>query len=301
MDIHLRPYRAFVRIADLGSFNRAAETLALTQPALSAQIKELERQLGFPLFRRHNRRISLTPEGRLFLDRARRFVMENDWLNMVARDIRENQLRIGVAHHSAAIPERCELIETFMIDQPAMRISILGRAHGQLLSDLRSGEIDVAITIELADVDVGSVIEPMDPGLNRLAIASRQVELALPAGHPLHEEPLPAGALRGVEIATVGRAHGVALSEYLSRHLFAIGAQSRSMPEGDGRSVLRYAAVRKLAAVDLGWFGDPPAGMVRRRADDLDLRTRLTVITPRRDLREGASAFLAFCAGRQTA
>lgn len=298
MDLDLRPYRSFVRIAELGSFNRAAEALALTQPALSAQIRELERRLGFFLFRRHNRRISLSPEGRLFLDRARRLIMEVDWLNQSARDIRENRLRIGVAHHSAGIPERCALIEGFMVERPNLPVSVLSRAHAQLFADLRSGEIDVAITIELVGVDAESAVEPSEHGLERMCIARRPLRIAMPAGHPLALVPLGAGALEGAEIATIGRAHGVALSEYVGRRIVAAGAISRSMAEGDAASVLRYGAALGLAAVDLGWFPHRPEGMSSRRAADFDFSTQLVVISAVADLREGAAAFLAHCAAR---
>lgn len=298
MDLDLRPYRSFLRIAELGSFNRAAETLAVTQPALSAQIRELERRLGFAVFRRHNRRVSLTPEGRLFLDRARRLIMEVDWLNQTARDIRENRLRIGVAHHSGSIPERCTLIERFMIGHPNMPVSILNRAHAQLFSDLRSGEIDVGITIELAGVDVESVVEPSEHGIDRLVVAKRRLRVATPAGHRLARRPLGPGTLRGVEIATIGRAHGVALSEYLNRRIVAGGSVSRSMPEGDAQSVMRYGAALGIAAIDLGWFPNGPSIMESEPAADFDIHTQLVVISAAGDLREGAAAFLAHCAER---
>ena len=86
MDLDAKPYRAFVQIADSGSFTRAAEALHISQPALSAQIRELERLLGFALFHRPNRRVLLTAEGRIFLDYARRLIMETDWINKSARD-----------------------------------------------------------------------------------------------------------------------------------------------------------------------------------------------------------------------
>lgn len=294
MDLDARPYRAFVRIAELGSFGRAAESLAVSQPALSATIRELERRLGFALFRRHNRRVSLTPEGRFFLDRARRLIMETDWINQSARDIRENRLRIGVAHHSGAIPERRAVIERFMAARPDIPLGVVARTHAQLLGDLRSGEIDVAITIEASDADAISVVEPADRGVDRRTIAARTLRLALPRGHGLCGAPLDTGALGGVEISTIGRAHGVALSEHVARRIVAAGGVVRHLPEGDGPSVLRYAAVLGLAAVDLGWFGAPPESMVSRDAAALDVHTRLVMLTAAGERREGASAFLEF-------
>ncbi|MFC2716925.1 MAG: LysR family transcriptional regulator, partial [Stomatobaculum longum] len=58
-------------IADAGSINRAAEKLFLSQPALTNAVKEAEEELGFRLFNRNSRGISLTPDGTEFLARAR--------------------------------------------------------------------------------------------------------------------------------------------------------------------------------------------------------------------------------------
>jgi DNA-binding transcriptional LysR family regulator len=71
MDLDARPYRALVAIAQEHSFTRAAERLNLSQPALSAQIREFERRLGFALFERTSRSVALTAKGRLLLGRPR--------------------------------------------------------------------------------------------------------------------------------------------------------------------------------------------------------------------------------------
>ncbi len=104
--MNARPLRAFVAVAELGSFRRAADQVGISQPALSAQIREMERQFGFDLFARTSRHVTLTGEGRLFLARARGLVLETEWMNPAARAIRSDELRIGAAHHSAQIAER---------------------------------------------------------------------------------------------------------------------------------------------------------------------------------------------------
>jgi DNA-binding transcriptional LysR family regulator len=77
MDVHLRNLRYFVAVAEELHFSRAAERLHVSQPALSKQVRQLERELRFPLFRRDRRRVELTAAGEALLPAARRLL--TDW------------------------------------------------------------------------------------------------------------------------------------------------------------------------------------------------------------------------------
>lgn len=74
MNITFRQLRVFVEVAQLGSVTRAAEALHLTPPAVSMQIKEIESQVGLPLFDRQGRQISLSTTGEYFLVHAKRLL-----------------------------------------------------------------------------------------------------------------------------------------------------------------------------------------------------------------------------------
>src|SRR2546423_10683209 len=97
MDLDATAYRICVTVADQMSFTRASQLLNVSQPALSARIRELERRLGFALFCRNSRKVELTAEGRLFLANARRMVTEASSAVRAAREIRDNELRIEIA------------------------------------------------------------------------------------------------------------------------------------------------------------------------------------------------------------
>lgn len=74
MDVHLRNLRYFVAVAEELHFTRAAERLHVSQPALSKQIRQLERELAFRLFRRDRRRVELTGAGEALLPAARQLL-----------------------------------------------------------------------------------------------------------------------------------------------------------------------------------------------------------------------------------
>jgi DNA-binding transcriptional LysR family regulator len=74
MDVHVRDLRYFVAVATHGNFTRAAEVLFISQPALSKQIRSLERQLRATLFDRHHRDLRLTRAGRELVPRAEQIV-----------------------------------------------------------------------------------------------------------------------------------------------------------------------------------------------------------------------------------
>lgn len=291
MDLEARPYRAFVRVAETGSFSRAAEALNISQPALSAQVRELERQLGFALFTRTSRRVELTPEGRQFLDRARRLIIETDWINQSAREIRTNALRIGAAHFTAQIAERRALIEGFMGAEPAVPLQVSGRSHAQLLADLARGDIDLAITIEPSGAAATpSLVEPDAREFERWVVAERPVRLLMPEAEAW---PLALADLAGREIGMINRAHGIGLSEIVAHGLSGAGARLWHPPEGDAPALARYGALTGRPVIDLGWF-ERPDGMAAAAIEGFDVATALVVIAERGPRRAGATRFLEF-------
>src|SRR6516162_11945212 len=103
--MELRHLRYFVAVADAGSVSRAAQRLHITQPALTRQIQDLEREFACPLFDRMGRRIILTRDGEEILERTRRLLADAEALGERARALAGGEagvLRIG------AVPQYIE-------------------------------------------------------------------------------------------------------------------------------------------------------------------------------------------------
>ncbi|MFJ8084145.1 LysR family transcriptional regulator [Streptomyces sp. NPDC096205] len=178
-DVHGRDLRYFVAVAEELHFTRAAERMYVSQPALSKQIRALERQLGVKLFRRDTQGVELTAAGSALLPHARRVL--DAWeagsaAVAQAREAERSTLRVGMS----TSPGRGGLL-------PAIR-SRFTAAHPEAAVRLRQITWDDP-TAGLAegDTDVAFVWLPL-PDQERYAwtvVVEERRLLALPDGHPL--------------------------------------------------------------------------------------------------------------------
>ncbi|MBB4425433.1 DNA-binding transcriptional LysR family regulator [Bradyrhizobium sp. CIR48] len=300
MDLDATPFRAFLQVAKSQSFTRAAEELHVSQPALSATIRELERRLGFSLFDRTSRQVQLTWEGRAFLVNARRVVMEHDWTAQRAKEILSNDLRLAVQAYSVLISDRTLLTDNYAAANPDVDVQIVQYGSERIYDVVRDHDADVAIVIEPSErLELSPLNRALGSELETLTLASRQVGLYVPTGHPLSEAPSISSAdLKGMRIARIGRVHGGAIASAIGRYLEEIDAEPVRIPEGDAFSVIRYAERHAIAAIDLGWFDPhvsmPNVRMLRKSIDGARLETELVVIRQRREQRPAAERFWRF-------
>jgi len=301
MDLDARPYRAFVAIAEERSFSRAAERLHVSQPALSAQIREFERRLGFALFARTSRTVELTAQGRMFLGNARRLVAETELAQTAARAIGANQLTVGAAPQTVTIPERMALLERFATARPDIPLRVTNRSDARHLAELARREIELAVVIEPV---VGGAVtySPLDPlaslaaDLERQIIRQRSIMLLVPREDKLSRlAVLPAQALGGRRIATIDRTHGIALTEALSAAIQAGGGTPIRPPERNALAVERHGALTRTLAVTLGWYGGEHLNglgpVVARPVEGWSLATALTLLRARGEMSPGTAAF----------
>ncbi|WP_372884489.1 LysR substrate-binding domain-containing protein [Shimia sp.] len=143
----LRQLRYFEALAHHMHFGRAADACAISQPALSVQIKELEETLGVPLFERSARRVSLTGFGEDFARRVAEILRATDALGDLARAARQGfsgRLRLGVIPTIAPylLPD---LIRQISGRFPGLELHIRETQTSRLLQELSEGRLDAAI------------------------------------------------------------------------------------------------------------------------------------------------------------
>ena len=165
--------RAFHAVASHGSFTRAAESLGVTQPTLSAQVKALEETYGVALLDRRGRGVAATGLGAQLLEITRRLLLleaEANELLSRARDLTAGQLRVAAGGPYYAVP----LLAAFRARYPGVHIS---------LSIGNSEEVLDALLHDRADVAVMSDLEP-DPRLEAMPYAEHRLVVFVPRGHP---------------------------------------------------------------------------------------------------------------------
>jgi LysR family transcriptional regulator, low CO2-responsive transcriptional regulator len=145
-NVTFRQLRAFSTVARHLSFARAAEELHLTPPAVSMQVKELEQQVGLPLFDRSGRNVTLTTTGEYMLAYARKaLAVMKDAEDMIARfrGLQGGQLAIGIV--STAKYFVPQLLAQFRTDHPALDVRLSMGNREQLVALMQRGEVDLAI------------------------------------------------------------------------------------------------------------------------------------------------------------
>ena len=135
--------RAFLLVAELQSFTRAAEALGTTQAAISLKLQRLEAVLGKRLVERSPRAVRLTAEGSLFLDRAHALMEAHDRALSGELPARQ-QLSLGISDHAAG-PELVALLARLHAVSPQLALAVTIGFSRSLLEIYDAGELDAVI------------------------------------------------------------------------------------------------------------------------------------------------------------
>ncbi len=143
--------RTLLAVIDLRSFTRAAQSLGVTQPAVSAQIKRLQMLLGADLFDKSAPGVTLTAKGEVIVNYARRMLALNDqMLDATARGGSVARLRVGLALDYFE-GEALRAIGQYRARNPGLRLQICADHSASLLRDLRRDEYDLVVAASEAE------------------------------------------------------------------------------------------------------------------------------------------------------
>lgn len=234
----LRQLEYLVTVVDQRSFTRAAELLHVTQPALSHQIRALERGVGGPLLERLPRSVGLTPMGRAMLPHARRALADATQARYAARQaagLEDAELRVSTVY-SVSLGLLPPVLGAWHAERPGVRIRLFEHRHADELRDaMAAGEADVA---------VGPRPDPWPGEIHELGTEEFVVVVAAddPAGK--------AGTVRPQALADRSWVHyapGNGLAEVLDQMCARAGFQPRVAVRTE-----QTAAALTLAAAGLG-------------------------------------------------
>jgi DNA-binding transcriptional LysR family regulator len=150
--------QAFVAIADLQSFTRAAAALGTTQGAISVKLKRLEDRVGQKLIERTPRLVRLSAQGAVFLELARDFLAAHDRA-LAGLAPGRRRFALGIAAHVGG-PELPTLLARLNAHDPALTIEVRLDNSPELLGAFDRGEIDAAIVRREDDRRDGEVLAP---------------------------------------------------------------------------------------------------------------------------------------------
>ena len=178
-DLEIDLLRAFVAVAETGSFTAAAEVVGRSQSAVSQKVLRLEEILQRRVFERTSRSLSLTPEGEQLLVAARRMLEFNDGvMRQMRQPVRAGRLRLGISEDfiPAELPQ---LLARFSRLHPGVQLELMTGLSCELLSAYEEGRLDAVIAKKDGTAQRGRVIwrEP----LVWMAAAGFQPDPAQPA------------------------------------------------------------------------------------------------------------------------
>ena len=250
--MELDQLRHFLKVAEHSNFTRAAEDIALSQPALSRSVGRLEAELGQPLFERQTRSVSLTDAGHLLLERARQILLlVDDTKALFNDDGQTGRIRVASIPTIAPyfLPER---LKRFHRDFPEANVVVHEDTTENLLKKLNDGLVDVMIAAFPIEARYLQIEKLFDEEL--LLVTAKENPLAKRKSIRLHD-------LESLPFVLLGEAH------CLTDSIVSFCRQKSFHPLSVERTS-QLATVQELVALDHG------ISLVPKMAAERDNSTR---------------------------
>jgi DNA-binding transcriptional LysR family regulator len=261
--MEIRQLRYLVTIVEAGGFTRAAEREHVAQPGVSAQIRQLERELGQELLDRSGRGVRLTDAGTAVLPYARAALRAIEDLRDVAEEMAglvRGRVRLGMVT-SCGVPDMPVLLERFHRDYPGIDITLLENNSHALVDQLRDGTLDIALI----------ALTRNDPeGLELAVIADEAIVAVVAYGEPLSDqETVGLGALE--EHTLISMPVGSGMRSVLDEACTAAGVRPRIGLEATNPGMLAQLAARGLGVAIV------PESTAREHTDEVHM---LRIVRP---------------------
>lgn len=150
MNVTLRQLRAFVAVAEVHHFTRAADKLHLSQSTVSTLVRELEENLGLRLFDRHTRMLRLTQAGSEILPLARKALADLDSVigsSSQLKTLGKGRVSVAASSLQAALMLP-HLLREYVVQHPGVTINLYDVTQYEVLEMVRAGEVDFGIGTE---------------------------------------------------------------------------------------------------------------------------------------------------------
>jgi DNA-binding transcriptional LysR family regulator len=207
-NIELRHLRYFLAVAEELNFGRAAERLNITQPSLSRQIQNLEKELSIILFERNQRQIKLTPPGQILLAEVEQILIRFDQgIQVVKRASRGEIGQLTVGFQGSSVYDIIPIsVKSFRDRFPDVEV---------IMQPMETSEQVIAIAEN--NLDIGFVIPPItDANLKMEILLQEPLVLALPENHPLAaQSEIAIAALANEPLILASRDRGCGLHEQI--------------------------------------------------------------------------------------
>jgi DNA-binding transcriptional LysR family regulator len=176
--MELRQLEYFVAVAEEANFTRAAERVHISQSGVSAQIRQLEHDLGAALIDRSGRTACLTSAGAAALEHARAALASADAVRQAVDEVNgliKGRLVVGMVT-ACTVTALFDALAAFHLAHPGIQITLIEDTSERLTERVRAGAADLAL--------IGASGAPPQ-GLNALPVLSERLVAAVPPGHPL--------------------------------------------------------------------------------------------------------------------
>ncbi len=193
--------RSLLAVADTGGFTRAAQRLHLTQSAISAHIRRLEREAGQKLLERTTRSVSLTPAGARLAGYARTILALHDdaRASLGAGRRVSGTVYVGLSEEMVKAPI-IDCMRRFSVAHPDAEVSLTVGLTGELLSLVHSGGLDIVLGSRCSDEERGEVLwsEPLVWARGSIALGSDEVTTPVPLAVFSDQCPYRAAAIEAL-------------------------------------------------------------------------------------------------------